>query len=463
MIPLSALPDKPFAVLGLGLSGLASCRALIAAGKTVWAWDDSAAARTAAESAGIALVDLAEVDLSPAAALVLSPGIPHTHPRPHAVVERARKAGCPIVGDGELLAQAGLKADFVGITGTNGKSTTTALIGHILGSTGHHCAVGGNLGTPVLALDAPDPTSVYVIEMSSYQLELTPNLVFNVSVLLNISPDHLGRHGGMEGYIAAKTAIFRAGGSSAVAIVGADDAECRRIGRALQTSGRRRVVFISGHAVVPGGVYARDGVLYDDRDGQRRPVLDLAAAIALPGVHNAQNAAAALAAALALGVPAPAAAAAIASFPGLAHRQERVAVIDGVLYINDSKATNVDAAVRALACYDAIYWIAGGRPKEGGLDGIEPYLSRIRRAFLIGEAEAEFAAALAGKVPLERAGTLEKAVAAAARAARTEARMGGEGVRPVVLLSPACASFDQFRSFEHRGEVFKALVEGVRR
>ncbi|MFZ1416605.1 MAG: UDP-N-acetylmuramoyl-L-alanine--D-glutamate ligase [Defluviicoccus sp.] len=463
MIPLHALPDRPFAVLGLGLSGLAACRALIGAGKTVWAWDDNAAARAAAESAGIPLLDLAAADLAPAAALVLSPGIPHTHPRPHPVVERARKAGCPVIGDGELLAQAGLGAEFVGITGTNGKSTTTALIGHILKATGRRCAVGGNLGTPVLALDALEPTSVYVLEFSSYQLELTPNLVFNTALLLNISPDHLGRHGGMEGYIAAKTTIFRDGGPSATAIVGADDAVCRRIGRAIAASGRRRVVFVSGQTAVPGGVYALDGILYDDRAGERRAVLDLAVAKALPGVHNAQNAAAALATALALGIPHPAAANAIASFPGLAHRQERIAVIDGVLFVNDSKATNVDAAVRALACYDAIYWIAGGRPKEGGLKGIDPHLAPVRSAFLIGEAEADFAATLAGKVPVQRCGTLVQAVAAAARAAQADRGRGDGAAQPVVLLSPACASFDQFRSFEHRGDVFRALVEEMPR
>ncbi|SUS03530.1 UDP-N-acetylmuramoylalanine--D-glutamate ligase [uncultured Defluviicoccus sp.] len=463
MIPLHGLPDKPYAVLGLGISGLAACRALIASGKSVWAWDDSAAARGTADSAGIPLFDLAGADLASAAALILSPGIPHTHPQPHPVVARARQAGCPVIGDGELLARARIRAECVGITGTNGKSTTTALIGHILQAAGRRCAVGGNLGTPILALDALDPTSVYVLEMSSYQLELTPNLVFNTALLLNISPDHLGRHGGMEGYIAAKTAIFRDGGPSATAIVGADDAACRRIGRTIAASGRRRVVFISGQTAVPGGVYALDGTLYDDRGGGRQAVLDLAAAKALPGVHNAQNAAAALAAALALGVSHSAAAEAIASFPGLAHRQERIAVIDGVLFVNDSKATNVDAAVRALACYDAIYWIAGGRPKEGGLAGIEPSLAPVRAAFLIGEAEADFAATLAGKVPVQRCGALAQAVAAAARAAWADRSRAEGAAQPVVLLSPACASFDQFRSFEHRGDVFRTLVGELQR
>lgn len=453
---LHALPDRPYAVLGLGLSGMAACRALLHAGKTVWAWDDQPPARARADSAGIPVRDLASADLGRADALVLSPGIPHTWPKPHPLVERARAAGCKVIGDGELLAAAGCAGDFVGITGTNGKSTTTALVGHILAAAGRPCAVGGNLGTPVLALDPPGPNGAFVLEMSSYQLELTPSLVFNVGMLLNISADHLERHGGMQGYIAAKRAIFRGRPASATAVIGVDDEPCRRIADELVTAGERTVVPISCRAPIAGGIFVEDHILYDARDGERHDVLDLRDAVALPGEHNAQNAAAAYAAVRALGIDREAARRGILGFPGLAHRQERITEIAGVLYVNDSKATNADAAVRALVCYDNIYWIAGGRPKVGGLAGIEPYLSGVRHAFLIGEAEAEFARALDGKVACSRCGTLERAVAAATDQARRDALAGA-----VVLLSPACASFDQFRSFEARGTAFRALVEAI--
>jgi UDP-N-acetylmuramoylalanine--D-glutamate ligase len=458
VIPLAPLPDRVYAVLGLGSSGMAACRALIAAGKTVWAWDDAAAIREKADAAGIPLVDLGRADPAAADVLVLSPGIPHTWPRPHPVAERARAAGCPIVGDCELLARAVPDAIFVGITGTNGKSTTTALIGHILRVAGRSCAVGANLGRPALDLEPLDPRGAYVLEMSSYQLELTPSLVFNVSILLNISADHLDRHGGMDGYIAAKRAIFRGQGPAATAVVGADDVECRRIGRTLARAGGPRTIPISGVEALAGGVFGCDGILYDDTRGGRERVLDLADAAALPGPHNAQNAAAAYAAALALGVAPAVVRDAIVSFPGLDHRQQRVAEIDGVLYVNDSKATNADAAARALACYPTIYWIAGGRPKEGGLAALYPHLPRVRHAFLIGEAEARFAEELEGRVAFSRVGTLDRAVTAATVAARTE-RLAGA----VVLLSPACASFDQFSNFEARGAAFRSLVEALAR
>lgn len=458
MIKLDGLPDRPYAVLGLGLSGMAACRALLGAGKQVWAWDDLAPARALADSAGIPVVDPAGIDWGAVAALVLSPGIPHTWPRPHPEVARARDAGCRVIGDGELLAWAGCQGDFVGITGTNGKSTTTALIGHILEAAGRPCAVGGNLGTPVLALDPPGPTGAFVLEMSSYQLELTPSLVFNSSVLLNISADHLERHGGMQGYIAAKRAIFRGSPAAATAVIGVDDEHCRRIAEALVAAGQRRVVPISGRTAIAGGVFVENGILCDATMDQPQPVLDLRCARALPGEHNAQNAAAAYAAVRALGLDVAQVRDGILSFPGLAHRQERIAEIAGVLYVNDSKATNADAAARALVCYDAIYWIAGGRPKVGGLDGIEPYLDRVRHAFLIGEAEADFARALEGRLAVTRCGSLDRAVAAATAAARADNLPGA-----VVLLSPACASFDQFRSFEARGAAFRALVEAIAR
>jgi UDP-N-acetylmuramoylalanine--D-glutamate ligase len=294
--------------------------------------------------------------------------------------------------------------------------------------------------------------------MSSYQLELTPSLVFNVGMLLNISADHLERHGGMQGYIAAKRAVFRGHPAPATAVIGVDDGHCRRIADTLAADGHRTVVPISGRAPVAGGVFVEHHALYDAIAGHPEAVLDLRDAAALPGEHNAQNAAAAYAAVRALGLDAVAAGRGILGFPGLAHRQERIAEIAGVRYVNDSKATNAAAAARALACYDNIYWIAGGRPKEGGLAGIEPYLAGVRHAFLIGEAEEAFARTLDGKVAVTRAGTLERAVAAATERARAD-RLAGA----VVLLSPACASFDQFRNFEARGAAFRALVETIAR
>lgn len=453
MIPLSHLADGTYAVLGLGISGRAAAKALAAAGRPVCAWDDKAEARAAAAADGFPIVDPERWDVAAATALILSPGIPHTHPKPHPVVARARDAGCPIIGEGELLAGACPRATFAGITGTNGKSTTTALLGHILHVAGRRCEVGGNLGTPMLMLEPLRAGEIYVIEMSSYQLELTPSLVFNLAILLNISPDHLARHGGMDGYVAAKRLIFRGSKPDAVAVIGVDDRHAARIADALAAAGDRRVVRISGRSAVSGGVYALGSRLFDAIDGDPALVADLGEARALPGEHNAQNAAAAYAAARLLGVDAAIAAAGLQSFPGLKHRQERIATINNVTYVNDSKATNADAAIRALVCYETIYWILGGQPKEDGLTGVEPYLGRVRHAFLIGEAEAAFAAALAGKVPVSRCGTLDRALSAARRHAEAD-RLDDA----VVLLSPACASFDQFRNFEARGDAFRALV-----
>ncbi len=451
MIPLSSFEGRIVAVLGLGRTGLSAAAALMQSRAEVWAWDDDAAARDAGARAGVPLVDLSRCDWSMANTLVLSPGIPHAHPRPHPVVDLARDAGCEVIGDIELFARAQRDATFIGVTGTNGKSTTTALLGHILNAQGRPAQVGGNIGVPVLGLQPAAPGGMFVLEVSSYQLELAPSLTFDVAVLLNISADHLEHHGGMAGYVAAKTLIFGGQTAGATAVVGIDDEPSQTIFQVLRETGGQAVIPISGGRPAVGGVHAADGVLRDDRAGDE--VLDMRPLPHLPGAHNWQNAAAAFAAARALGVPSHAIASAIQSYPGLRHRQEPVATIDGVTYVNDSKATNPDAAAKALACYDTIYWIAGGRAKEGGLEAIEPYLERIRHAFLIGEAAEAFAAALTGKVALSKSGTLEKAVAAAQALARRR-----DSRNAVVLLSPASASFDQFDNFEARGDAFRALV-----
>ena len=380
MIDVTAFRNEKVAVLGLARSGLAAAEALQRGGARVLAWDDAAAKREAAVSRGLPVADLASADLTGVKALVLSPGIPSTFPAPHKIAARARSAGIPIIGDIELLALSSRAARYAGITGTNGKSTTTALLGHILKTAGMRVAIGGNLGIPALLLETLGADGVYVLEMSSYQLELTQSLVFDVAILLNITPDHLDRHGGMSGYIAAKERIFAGQGTRQAAIVGLDDAICRGIAETLAATGRR-VIPISVEATAPGGVYVADGQLIDDIDRAQRRILDLAEAPRLPGRHNWQNAAAAFAAARMLGVDAGIAAEGIKSFPGLAHRQELVATIDGVRYVNDSKATNADAAAKALACYDDIFWIAGGIAKEGGIASLNPYFARICHAF----------------------------------------------------------------------------------
>ena len=454
-IDLSAYAARPVAVMGLGTSGLTAAVALAEAGAEVWAWDDAPGRRDAATAAGLTPVDLHAADLAAAAIVVWSPGIPHRHPRPHPVADRARACGTEIVCDVELLYRAQRQADYVAITGTNGKSTTTALLGHILVGTERPLAVGGNLGTPALALAPLAADGIYVLELSSYQLELMPTAIFDVAVLLNVSADHLDRHGGFAGYVAAKARIFNGQRRPQTAVVGIDDDASRGVFEHLAATGDQVVVPISARAAVSGGVYADGEHLIDACNEPAAVVAVLADLPALPGQHNAQNAAAAFAAANAIAPqPYPAVAAALASYPGLAHRQERVALVDGVLFVNDSKATNAAAAARALACYDTVYWIAGGRPKEDGLSAIAPYFSHIRHAFLIGEAAAAFATALSGHVASSRCPDLAAAVVqAAAMAAGTPAA--------VVLLSPACASFDQFANFEARGEAFRTAVAGL--
>jgi len=450
----------PVAVLGLGRSGMATALALRASGVEIAAWDDEPAGRKAAEARGIDLVDLNESDLAGMRFLVLSPGIPRHFPEPHPVARQADRVGCPIIGDIELLYRAEPDARYVGITGTNGKSTTTALIGHILAEAGMPIAVGGNLGTPVLTFPSLGSGGVYVLEMSSYQLDLIDTVTFDAAVLLNITPDHLDRHGGMDGYIAAKERIFagqsrmRPHGRPA-AIIGVDSAPSREMAARLAARGHDRLIPISVGASAPGGISVIDGWLVDDLTHVGRRSVDLKTIRRLPGAHNWQNAAAAWAAARVSGVPAATIEAALRSFPGLVHRQQLVRTIGRVAYVDDSKATNVDAAEKALASYENIYWIAGGRAKDGGFTGLDPFLPHVTHAFLIGEAAAEMAEWLNGKAHFSFAGAMEGAVSAA------HAMAVADGAAAVVLLSPACASFDQYPNFEVRGRHFVSLVEAL--
>ena len=458
MIDLFFFKGYPVAVMGLARSGLTAALALVASGAKVHAWDDSPARRAEAAAAGVPLVDLHHADLSGMAALVLAPGIPHTFPEPNPVAARARAAGVEISGDIELLARSEHDATWIGITGTNGKSTTTSLIGHILKLTGRPVAVGGNLGTPVLSLPAMGPSGTYVLELSSYQLEQTFSAPFAVAVMLNITPDHLDRHGGMDGYIRAKTLMFEQKpvvppDRQPTAVIGVGDEPSREIFRTLELRDDLTVIPVSVEHKAAGGVYTKHGVLIDDTESKAVEILDLKTVAALPGRHNWQNACAAYAAALAVGVHPGLIARSISCFPGLAHRQQRVGQLESAIFVNDSKATNVDAAGKALACYHDIYWILGGKPKDGGLQGLEPLLGRIRHAFLIGDASESFAAWLEGQVQYTRCGTLDVAVRKAAEMALAERRAGA-----CVLLSPACASFDQFTDFEARGAAFAAYV-----
>ena len=492
MIPVPGFEGRRVAVFGLGRSGITAARALQAGGAIPILWDDGVSGRMQAEAEGFTVEDLTTAHWSGFAALVLSPGARLTHPKPHWSVDKAREAGVPVIGDVELFARAiaALPKDqrprVVAVTGTNGKSTTTALIGWVLKSAGLTVHVGGNIGIGVLALPAPTPDAVYVIEVSSYQLDLTTTFAPDVAILTNISPDHLDRHGGMEGYVAAKARIFAAQGPDAVALVGVDE----RWGQGIASQLTQRTITISTNPSPLGGeggsrsetdegaagpetalassateppphpspsgppspprgegYVGQPGVIL--KDGE--PIADLSAARSLPGRHNAQNAAFAYATARALGVSHDAAVAGLLSFPGLAHRMEAVGRLGPVRFINDSKATNADAARQAVSSYPSVFWIAGGVPKAGGIDDLADLFPRVTRAYLIGEAAEAFAATLAD-TPHVIARTLDAAVGAAASDA---AAAGGD---QIVLLSPACASFDQYPDFEARGEAFRAAV-----
>jgi len=463
MIPVRGFEGRKVAVFGLGRTGLTAARALVAGGAEVALWDEKPASRAAAEAEGLPVVDLSASDWSDYAALMLSPGVPLTHPAPHWTVERARSAGVEILGDIELFARTvnasapHRRPRVAAITGTNGKSTTTALLGHICASAGRDTHIGGNIGVGVLGLPEMHGGSIYVLEVSSYQLDLTSSLKADAALLLNISPDHLDRHGGMEGYVAAKRRVLLNQAKGDTAIIGVDDAWCQRICTEITAANRRTIWPISSSRSMGRGVYAIQGVLYDATGDRVIEVADLLRARSLPGRHNWQNAAAAYAAALALGVPAAEAAEGLMSFPGLAHRMETVGKIGRVRFVNDSKATNADAARQALSSYPRVYWIAGGQPKAGGVEALADLFPRVARAYLIGEAAADFGRALDGKADHLDCGTLEAATAAAF----ADAQASGEDA--IVLLSPACASFDQFADFEARGEAFRAAVEGLGR
>jgi UDP-N-acetylmuramoylalanine--D-glutamate ligase len=455
MIPITTFVGKRVAVFGLGRSGLVSAQALARGGADVVAFDDSAKSLAEAKAAGIKTQDLQELDWSNVAALVLAPGVPLTHPSPHWTVGLARKAGAEVIGDIELFcrerARSGAQCPLVAITGTNGKSTTTALTAHLLKSAGRDAQLGGNIGVPVLALAPFAAGRIYVLEVSSYQIDLAPSLHATVGVLLNVTEDHLDRHGSMENYAAIKERLPASTEAGGTAVIGIDDAYTRAAADRIARAGKA-VVRVSVREPLRNGYYAV-GTQILRAAGEARPVAQLAGIGSLRGQHNAQNAACAVAACVALGLDLPAIQKGLTSFPGLAHRMQEIGRKGRVLFVNDSKATNADSAARALASFHDIFWIAGGKAKSGGITSLAQFFPRICKAYLIGEAAKEFAATLDTKVPYEITDVLPAAVAAAARdAAASDAK------EPVVLLSPACASFDQFQNFEVRGQAFTGLV-----
>lgn len=458
MIPVTLFAGKKVAVFGLGLSGAATAKALAAGGAEPVLWDDGEKGRDQAREAGFKLQDLSVADWSEFAALILSPGVPLTHPAPHWTVGRAKAAGVEIIGDTELFCRQhraeGSRAKIIAITGTNGKSTTTALTAHLIAASGRRAAMGGNIGTAVLALEPLADDLTYVLEYSSYQIDLTPTLDADAACLLNITPDHLDRHGTLEHYASVKARIFDRLGANGTAVIGVDDALSSGIAEKLE--GQTAIQCVSVERRVENGVYASDGGLVEVENGVAQAPIGLAGIGSLRGEHNAQNAAAAFALCRAIGLSREEVANGLKTFPGLAHRMEEVGRLGRILFINDSKATNADAAAKALASFDSIYWIAGGIAKSGGLKGLEKYYPQIRRAYFIGEAATDFAAFVDGALDHKISKTLEAAVAQAAEDAGASS-----DDEPIILLSPACASFDQFPNFAARGDAFRAAVASL--
>ncbi|REF67373.1 MULTISPECIES: UDP-N-acetylmuramoyl-L-alanine--D-glutamate ligase [Paracoccus] len=466
MIPVQGVQNQTIAVLGLGRSGRATAAALAAGGARVVVWDDGLDTREQAAAGGMIVLDLTrDANWDGISALITSPGIPHLYPRPHPVIAKAYELGVPVDNDIGLFFRSFATAEWerfdttprvIAVTGSNGKSTTTALIHHILKEAGRPTQIGGNIGTGVLSLEPAHDGEVVVLELSSYQTDLARALTPDVAVFTNLSPDHLDRHGGLGGYFAAKRRLFAEGGPDR-AVIGVDEPEGRYLAGqlAMAPSDDRVIRISSGQKLDHFGwsVFARKGFLSEYRKGRQAGSIDLREVKGLPGEHNHQNACAAYAATRAVGIAPREIERAFHSFQGLPHRSQTVAEIGGVAWVNDSKATNVDAAAKALAAFPRIRWIAGGMGKDGGIEALAPFLGNVTKAYLIGHSARDFALQI-GQTPHEIAETMEQAVARAA----AEAQPG-----ETVLLAPAAASFDQYPNFEKRGEHFTALVQALRR
>ncbi|MFV0333353.1 MAG: UDP-N-acetylmuramoyl-L-alanine--D-glutamate ligase [Tropicimonas sp.] len=465
MIPVRGVENQKIAILGLGRSGLTAARAVAAGGGVPLCWDDGEAGRERAEAEGFALRDLTRPGaLDDVAMLVTSPGIPHLYPAPHRAIAAALEAGVPVDNDIGLFFRSLAVSDWdrldtlpkvVAVTGSNGKSTTSALIAHLLNEAGREAQLAGNIGRGVLDIDPPGDGGVVVLELSSYQTELARALTPDVAVFTNLSPDHLDRHGGKGGYFAAKRRLLVEGGPDR-AVIGVDEVEGQFLaGQLAQGPGDDRVIRISSarKLVGPGwSVFARKGFLAEYRKGRQVAAIDLRGIAGLPGAHNHQNACAAYAVARTLGLAPRVIEAGLHSFEGLPHRSQRVAEWNGVSFVNDSKATNADAAAQALRAFEGIRWICGGLEKEGGLEVLHPHLGHVVKAYVIGREAERFALDLGEGVACEICGTMERAVARAV----AEAQPG-----ETVLLAPAAASFDQYDSFEKRGEDFMARVREI--
>lgn len=464
MIPVQGYAGRKVAVLGLGRSGRATAAALIAGGATPLVWDDSAVAREAAEADGLDICDLTKAGaFEDVAALIVSPGIPHLYPAPNPVIAAAWDADVPVDNDIGLFFRSFATDDWDGfdstprviaVTGSNGKSTTAALIHHILIENGRPAQLAGNIGRGVLDIDPAHDGEVVVLELSSYQTDLARSLTPDVAVWTNLSPDHLDRHAGMGGYFAAKRRLFAEGGPDR-AVIGVDEVEGRYIANQLIEGAQDdRVIRVSSGQKLAGqgwSVFARKGFLSEFRKGRQVGSIDLRDIAGLPGAHNHQNACAAYAACRTLGLGPKGIEAALRSFGGLPHRSQIVATHAGVTYVNDSKATNVDSASKALQAFSKIRWICGGLQKEGGLDGLLPHMGSVTKAYVIGREAESFARQLTG-AETEVCGAMDEAVARA----MADAQDGD-----VVLLAPAAASFDQYDSFEKRGEDFIRCVQGA--
>ena len=434
---------KHIGVFGLARSGLACVDALLRGGAEVYAWDDSEPSRQKAKEMGLPIADLHALDFAKLDSLVISPGVPLTHPEPHWSVLKAQSVGVEVIGDTEIFAREieGTGARMIAITGTNGKSTTTALIGHILQNAGLDAHVGGNIGKAVFLLPPPEASRLYVLELSSFQIDLMPGLKPDVGILMNLTPDHLDRHGSMAHYAGVKARMFAKQTADDWAIVGVDDPWGVEIAENIRGA---KVIPMSVREFMPNGVSAVAAKLCFGED-----VIDLSQMSSLRGAHNWQNACAAFVAGKAMGLEAQQIEAGMKSFPGLAHRMEEVGRLGEIAFVNDSKATNADAASMALASFAHIRWIVGGLAKQGGIDGLAPFFPKLRKAYLIGAAAENFAKVLEGHAEFEHCGNIDQAVARAAQEVKPD---------EVVLFSPAAASFDQFPNFEVRGEAFRQAV-----
>jgi UDP-N-acetylmuramoylalanine--D-glutamate ligase len=453
MFAASTFKDKRVAMFGLARSGISCALALQEGGATVYAWDDSEPAQDKARVDGVTVTNLHTVDFKSLHALVLSPGVPLTHPEPHWTVVKAKAAGVEIIGDTEVFARQvqDTGAKIIAITGTNGKSTTTALIGHVLKQAGLDVDVGGNIGNAVFNLRSPARGLHYVLELSSFQIDLMPGLSPDIGILTNLTPDHLDRHGDMDHYASVKARMFAKQRDGQTALVGVDDTWGVAIANSLHNGADLRRISVVNN--LRDGICAPDGILRDMRNGETIAQLDLRDLPALRGRHNWQNACMAYGAATALGVSIPNILKAMQSFPGLAHRMQKVAELGNVSFVNDSKATNADAAEKALTSYDNIFWIAGGLAKAGGIESLRPYFGRVKKAYLIGVSAPELSKELDGDVAIVMADTIARAVQLAAADASASGLPNA-----TVLLSPACASFDQYKNFEVRGDDFVNVV-----